>query len=322
MKAALPPSYVNTPVSIAYAEVDDALIVTMTRILGLCWAYDYERTPALTPEQVAELTGRPRSTLYRHLKQLRDLKWIRVDPVGRPACGSAGRRIVIRPIVAHSRPSAEETAETREQACNEVLLQALTEIGVEEPKRSQLARREIDPLWVRAWHLWVRHPYRQSLSNPVGNIIRKLESGQPPPVEFLRAAEEQARWRQSVRDQDESEGSESDGDVPVESEPDRVLVEARELWAQCLADLQLQMTRDMFATWLQDSQAVEAGEDRLIIAVRHDRAVDWLQNRLQSLIQRTVARRAGRDLKVDFIAEGWSGEQASPALSTGSDLGI
>jgi DNA-binding MarR family transcriptional regulator len=87
----LPPSYVNTPVSIAYAEADDALIVTMTRILGLCWAYDHERTPALTPEQLADLTGRPRSTLYRHLKRLREMQWIRVD--------QAGRRIVIHPIV-------------------------------------------------------------------------------------------------------------------------------------------------------------------------------------------------------------------------------
>jgi hypothetical protein len=83
VKAALPPSYVNAPVPIAYAEADDALIVTMIRILGLCWAYDYERTPALTPEQVATLTGRARSTLYRHLKELRERRWIRVDQTGR-----------------------------------------------------------------------------------------------------------------------------------------------------------------------------------------------------------------------------------------------
>jgi hypothetical protein len=30
------PSQVNTPVAIVYAEVDDATIVAMTRILGLC----------------------------------------------------------------------------------------------------------------------------------------------------------------------------------------------------------------------------------------------------------------------------------------------
>jgi DNA-binding transcriptional ArsR family regulator len=91
VKEPLPPSYVNMPVSVAYAEADDALIVTMTRILGLCWAYDYERTPVLTPEQLTEFTGRPRSTLYRHLKLLREMQWIRVD--------QAGRRIFIRPII-------------------------------------------------------------------------------------------------------------------------------------------------------------------------------------------------------------------------------
>ena len=103
MKPALPPSYINTPISIAYAEADDALIVTMTRILGLCWAYDYERTPTLTPEQLADLIGRPRSTLYRHLKQLREMQWIRVD--------QAGRRIVIRPVVVR-RPEAGDRVVT------------------------------------------------------------------------------------------------------------------------------------------------------------------------------------------------------------------
>ncbi len=102
MKGALPPSYVNTPVTIAYAEADDALIVTMTRILGLCWAYDYERTPALTPEQLTEFTGRPRSTLYRHLKLLREMQWIRVD--------QAGRRIVIRPIIMRNAQAADRRA--------------------------------------------------------------------------------------------------------------------------------------------------------------------------------------------------------------------
>ena len=102
VKGALPPSYVNTPVSIAYAEADDALIVTMTRILGLCWAYDYERTPALTPEQLAEFTGRPRSTFYRHLKLLREMQWIRVD--------QAGRRIVIRPIITRCAQAVDRQA--------------------------------------------------------------------------------------------------------------------------------------------------------------------------------------------------------------------
>ena len=92
MTSPRPPSYINTPVPIAYADVDDALIVTMTRILGLCWSHDYERTPALAPDQLSDLTGRPRTTLYRHLGILeRELGWLRID--------RADRRLILRPLV-------------------------------------------------------------------------------------------------------------------------------------------------------------------------------------------------------------------------------
>jgi hypothetical protein len=93
MTSPRPPSYVNTPVPIAYADVDDALIVTMTRILGLCWSHDYERTPALTPNELSDLTRRPRTTLYRHLGILeRELGWLQdfdrdaVEPLLRREC--------------------------------------------------------------------------------------------------------------------------------------------------------------------------------------------------------------------------------------------
>jgi DNA-binding MarR family transcriptional regulator len=167
MSSALPPSYVNVPVSIVYAEADDALLVTMTRILGLCWAYDYERTPALTPEQLAEFTGRPRSTLYRHLKHLREMQWIRVE--------QAGRRIVIRPIVTlYARAVGGQAAETVDPADepipDEALLLALADIGVENPKRSQLAGLDIDPVLAE-----YSHPFKDSsfkVNSPFGLFVR------------------------------------------------------------------------------------------------------------------------------------------------------
>jgi hypothetical protein len=300
VKPALPPSYVNTPVSIAYAEVDDALIVTMTRILGLCWAYDYERTPALTPEQLSELTGRPRSTLYRHLKQLRDMQWIRVD--------QAGRRIIIRPIIARNAEPAKGQARStvhpaEESVPNEALLQALAEIGVENPKRSELAQLDTDPLWVRAWHLWTRHPHRQSLTNPIGNIILKLESAEKPPAEFLRAAEEQIRLHEWMREQEDRAGQDPGEDDASEPAPDSAPAEARRIWANSLAELQLQMTRATFDTWLRGSEVVEAGDGCLTVAVRHAHAVDWLQNRLLPVIERTLARHARGEVKIIFVAQ-------------------
>jgi DNA-binding transcriptional ArsR family regulator len=299
VKPALPPSYVNTPVAIAYADVDDALIVTTTRLLGLCWAYDYERSPALTPEQLGELTGRPRSTLYRHLKQLREMQWIRVD--------QAGRRIIIRPIIARNAEpvKGQETSPVQSvevPAPNEALLQALAEIGVENPKRDQLARLDLDPLWVRAWHLWAKHPHRRNLTNPVGCIILKLEGGERPPEEFLRAAEEQIRLREWMQEQEDREEEDLEDDDCPEPEPENVPDEARQIWARSLDELKLQMTKATFDTWLRGSQVVEAGDDSLTIAVRHAYAVDWLQYRLLPAIQPTVARHAGGNIRITFVA--------------------
>ena len=191
MKPPLPPSYVNTPVPIAYAGVDDALIVTMTRILGLCWAHDYERTPALTPDQLADLTGRPRTTLYRHLGMLeKELGWLRVDRVG--------RRLVLRPLVGVG--GGNEAAEQIQPRfalapglvgtpINEDLRDALAAAGIENPARDQLARDPtLDPAWVRGWHLWTQHPHRANLTNPAGVIVRKLQNRQPPPDEYLELA--------------------------------------------------------------------------------------------------------------------------------------
>lgn len=300
MKPPLPPSYVNTPVPIAYAEVDDALIVTMTRILGLCWAHNYERSPALSLDRLAELTGRPRSTLCRHLKQLRDMEWIRVD--------QTGRRLIIRPIIAcHGEPVEKEVDGRVDPADgpapDEALLQALAGIGVENPKRSQLARREIDPLCVHAWYLWAKHPHRQTLTNPVGNIILKLESGERPPGEFLRAAEEQIRYRTWMQGQEEGDGEVPEEEEPPEPEPESVPAEACRIWARALDELQLQMTRATFDTWLRGSRVAEAGDGRLTIAVRHAFAVDWLQHRLLSTIRRTVARHAGAEMEIAFVAD-------------------
>ena len=110
----LPPAYVNVPISIAYADVDDALVMTMTRILGLCWQYDYKRTPALAPDELAEAVGRSRSALYRHLKVLKDddeggknpdcLGWLHIE--------KRGRRVVIRPMVGVPDGDRQSTSRT------------------------------------------------------------------------------------------------------------------------------------------------------------------------------------------------------------------
>ena len=155
---------------------------------------------------------------------------------------------------------------------------------------------------MQAWQLWARHPHRQSLTNPVGNIILKLDSREEPPGEFLRAAEEQLRLREWMREQEEQEDPDPQEGDPPEPEAESVPDEAHRLWARCLGELQLHVTKVTFDTWLRGSRAIEAGYDCLTITVRHGYAVDWLQNRLLSVIERTVARHTDGEMNMTFAA--------------------
>jgi chromosomal replication initiation ATPase DnaA len=61
------------------------------------------------------------------------------------------------------------------------------------------------------------------------------------------------------------------------------------------------MTRATFDTWLRGSRVVAAEEGRLTVAVRYTYAVDWLENRLMPVIERTVARRTDQETQVKFV---------------------
>jgi chromosomal replication initiator protein len=80
------------------------------------------------------------------------------------------------------------------------------------------------------------------------------------------------------------------------------LVEAQKKWQATLGELQLQMTRATFDTWLRGSQVIGFEDNLFTVYVRHAYAVDWLQNRLLPVIQRTLQRRAGSEARVVFTA--------------------
>jgi chromosomal replication initiator protein len=80
----------------------------------------------------------------------------------------------------------------------------------------------------------------------------------------------------------------------------RSLANAQKLWQATLGELQLQMTRATFDTWLRGSRAIGYEDDTLVVHVRHAYAVEWLHNRLLPVIRRTLRRHAGPDAEVVF----------------------
>jgi len=104
-------------------------------------------------------------------------------------------------------------------------------------------------------------------------------------------------------------------------------------WKAALGELEMQMTRATFTTWLQGTRALSWNGDDFVVGVRNDFAKDWLENRLLDLIERTLAGvvasmseasmseapSAGRPVAVRFVV--WSDEIIAPETKMGPAYG-
>ena len=82
-----------------------------------------------------------------------------------------------------------------------------------------------------------------------------------------------------------------------------------EIWQAALGELELQMTRDTFNTWLKPTKAISYEDGMLIVGVENGYVKDWLSHRLSVTIQRTVSSIAGRTVEVKYVV--WPHEQES-----------
>ncbi len=79
------------------------------------------------------------------------------------------------------------------------------------------------------------------------------------------------------------------------------------LWSAALDELQMQVTRATFDTWLRGTTAT--GQDgTLDVMVKSVHAQEWLEARLHETISRVIARLAGEKLEVRFLVAESGGE--------------
>jgi chromosomal replication initiator protein len=81
-------------------------------------------------------------------------------------------------------------------------------------------------------------------------------------------------------------------------------------WKATLGELELQMTKATFNTWLKDAHLLACEENEYVIGVRNDYAKDWLENRLRDTILRTLSTIIGQRVEVRFVV--WSDELIAP----------
>ena len=82
---------------------------------------------------------------------------------------------------------------------------------------------------------------------------------------------------------------------------------AERLWQQALAELQLQMPKATFDTWLHGTRGIAWDGEQLVVQLRTAQAQAWLEARMQANIERTVGGLVGHDVRVVYRCRNTSG---------------
>ena len=84
-------------------------------------------------------------------------------------------------------------------------------------------------------------------------------------------------------------------------------MKADEIWQAALGELQLEMTRATFDTWVKPASLLSYEDGLFALAVPNAYAQEWLQNRLTSTVKRVLTGIAGRSVEVKFVV--WNKEE-------------
>ena len=79
---------------------------------------------------------------------------------------------------------------------------------------------------------------------------------------------------------------------------------AEQAWQSVLGQLQMEMPRASFDTWVRDTKPVSYHNGKLTIGVRNAYARDWLENRLANTVNRLLVGILNASVAVSFIVNG------------------
>jgi chromosomal replication initiator protein len=91
------------------------------------------------------------------------------------------------------------------------------------------------------------------------------------------------------------------------------MMNANQIWQAALGELQLELTRSAFETWLRDARLVTYEDNTFVVGVNNGYARDWLENRLCAVIVRTLTRLTKKTVAVRFVV--WEEPQAEEPVA-------
>lgn len=75
---------------------------------------------------------------------------------------------------------------------------------------------------------------------------------------------------------------------------------AQEVWERALGELQIEVSKPNYTTWLKNSRGMSYEDDVFVVGVPNTFVAEWLSKRFHSLIKKTLANVIGEDVQVQF----------------------
>ena len=80
------------------------------------------------------------------------------------------------------------------------------------------------------------------------------------------------------------------------------MMNLEEIWGQALRQLQPEMPRASFDTWVRDTEVVSLEKNILTISARNAYARDWLESRMTAIVQNILKGILDHPVSVRFVA--------------------
>jgi chromosomal replication initiator protein len=87
---------------------------------------------------------------------------------------------------------------------------------------------------------------------------------------------------------------------------------SKQLWQAALGQLQMEMPRAVFDTWVRDAELLTYEDGAFVIGVHNAYARDWLEDRLRSTVKRVLTGILGRTVEVRFVV--WQEDNVDEVL--------
>ena len=97
---------------------------------------------------------------------------------------------------------------------------------------------------------------------------------------------------------------------------------AKETWEKALGELQVQINKANYDTWLRNSQGISCEDEIFTVGVHSAFVAEWLNKRLYPLIRKTLVAILGREIEVRFVIQSQGQEQSSSLARIQADGGV